>query len=58
MNTFACESADVERVAMAISQSKHLVPTASSGPSLVNYDMERVAPHMSNDFAFSAKKDG
>lgn len=58
LNTFACESADVERVAMSISQSKHLVPTADSGPSLVNYDMERVAPHMSNDFAFNAKKDG
>ena len=58
LNTFACESADVERVAMSISQSKHLVPTADSGPSLVNYDMERVAPHMSNDFAFNAKKAG
>lgn len=58
LNTFACESADVERVAMSISQSKHLVPVARSGPSLVNYDMERIAPHLSNDFTFVAKKPG
>lgn len=58
LNTFACESADVERVAMSISQSKHLVPTEDSGPSLINYDMERVAAHMSNDFAFNAKLAG
>lgn len=58
MNVFGLESADAERVAMTISQSKHAVPVAKASPSLVSYDMERVLPYLSNDFAFKAKKDG
>ena len=58
LNPFDTESADPERVAMAISQSKHLVPVENATPALVNYDMERVIPHISNDYAFEADKDG
>ena len=58
LQTFGPESADIERVAMAISQSKHLVPVASQTSGLVNYDMERTIPYLSNDFAFRAKQDG
>lgn len=58
LNVFGPESADIERVAMAISQSKHLVPTAKATPSLISYDMERVVPYLSNDFAFKSKKAG
>lgn len=58
MQPFGAESADVERLAMSISQSKHVVPVADSGASLVTYDMERVMPYLSTDFAFVAKQDG
>lgn len=58
LNPFDAESADPERVAMAISQSKHYVPTQKVAPALVNYDMERVAPYLSNDYAYSSKKSG
>ena len=58
LQTFGIESADIERVAMAISQSKHLVPTASNCAGLVSYDMERVIPYISNDFAFHSKQSG
>ena len=58
LQTFGIESADIERVAMAISQSKHLVPTSSNSAGLVSYDMERVIPYTSNDFAFHSKKAG
>ena len=58
MQTFGPESADIERVAMSISQSKHVVPVADSCAPPISYDMERIIPYMSNDFARSAKKDG
>ena len=58
LQPFGAESADIERLCMAISQSKHLVPVTSQCSCPVSYDMERVAPYMSNDFAFSAKQDG
>lgn len=58
LNTFGPESADIERVAMAISQSKHLVPTEHRTSNLVSYDMDRVVPFVSNDFAFRSKKPG
>lgn len=58
LQTFGPESADIERVAMAISQSKHVVPTANACAGLVTYDMERVMPYISNDFSFTAKQDG
>lgn len=58
LQTFGPESADIERVAMAISQSKHLIPVKSQTSGLVSYDMERTIPYISNDFAFRAKKPG
>lgn len=58
MQPFGPEAADVERLAMAISQSKHVVPVEDSGASLVTYDMERVIPYLSTDFARTAKLDG
>ena len=58
MNVFGLESADAERVAMTISQSKHMVPVAKSSPSLVSYDMERVLPYLSNDFSVKSKMKG
>ena len=58
LNTFDAESSDPERVAMAISQAKHCVPVVDSQPSLVTYDMERVAPYMSNDYTTVAKNSG
>lgn len=58
MQTFGPESSDIERLAMSISQSKHEVPVASETSSIVTYDMERVMPYLSNDYAFTAKKDG
>lgn len=58
MQPFGPEAADVERLAMAISQSKHVVPVDDSGASLVTYDMERVIPYISTDFARTAKLDG
>ena len=58
LNTFDVESSDPERVAMAISQAKHCVPVVDSQPSLVTYDMERVAPYMSNDYTTVAKNSG
>lgn len=58
LQTFGPESADIERVAMAISQSKHLIPVKSQTSGLVSYDMERTIPYISNDFAFRAKKSG
>jgi len=58
LQPFGPESADIERLCMSISQSKHLVPVASQCSCPVSYDMERIAPYMSNDFAFTAKQDG
>lgn len=58
LQTFGAESADIERVAMSLSQSKHKVPVAEESGSIVNYDMERVIPYISNDFSYVAKDDG
>lgn len=58
LQTFGAESADMERVAMAMNQSKHLVPVAHQTPGLVSFDMERVIPYISHDFSFRAKQDG
>lgn len=58
LQTFGPESADIERVAMAISQSKHLVPVESQCSSPISYDMERVIPFISSDFAVVAKGKG
>ncbi len=58
MQVFGPESSDIERLAMGISQSKHVIPVAKSASSPVSYDMERVIPYLSNDFAFTAKQDG
>lgn len=58
MQTFGPESSDIERLAMSISQSKHEVPVVSETSSIVTYDMDRVIPYLSNDYAFTAKKDG
>lgn len=58
MQAFGPESADIERVAMEISQSKHIVPVADSCSSPVSYDMERIVPYISNDFARTAKNNG
>lgn len=58
LQPFGPESADVERLCMSISQAKHLVPVESQCSCPVSYDFERVAPYLSNDFAFSAKKSG
>ena len=58
LQTFGPESADIERVAMAISQSKHVIPVEDTCAGLVTYDMERAIPYISNDFANKAKKDG
>lgn len=58
LQPFGVESSDVERLAMALSQSKHVVPVADSCSPPVTYDMERVAPYLSNDFTKIAKKDG
>lgn len=58
LQPFGADSADIERLCMSISQSKHLVPVQSQCSSPISFDMERVAPYMSHDFAFQAKKDG
>ena len=58
MQAFGPESADIERVAMSLSQSKHVVPVASSCSCPVSYDAERLMPYLSSDYARSAKKDG
>ena len=58
MQAFGPESADIERVAMSISQSKHVVPVADSCSSPVSYDMERIVPYLSKDYARTAKQDG
>lgn len=58
MQTFGPESSDIERLAMSISQSKHVVPVESSVSCPISYDMERVIPYISSDYAQSAKKDG
>lgn len=58
LQPFAAEASDIERVAMAISQAKHLVPVEHQTSNLISYDMDRVVPYISNDFAFRAKKDG
>ena len=58
LQTFGPESSDIERLAMSISQSKHVVPVMDSCTPPVSYDMERVAPYMSNDFARTARTDG
>lgn len=58
LQAFGPESADIERVAMAISQSKHVVPVAKPCSTPMSYDMERVVPYLSNDYAFIAKKNG
>ena len=58
LNPFDVESSDPDRVSMAISQSKHYVPTQSTSYPLVNFDMERVAPYMSSDYTAVSKKAG
>lgn len=58
MNTFVTESADAERAAMAISQTKHQLQTKDPSVSLINYDMPRVLPKLASDFAFTAQEDG
>lgn len=58
LSPFGAESADIERLCMSISQAKHLVPVASQCSCPISYDFERVAPYLSNDFAFQAKQDG
>ena len=58
MQAFGPESADIERVAMSLSQSKHVVPVASSCSCPVSYDAERLVPYLSSDYARSAKKAG
>lgn len=58
LQPFGPESADIERLCMSISQSKHLVPVQSQCSCPVSYDMERVAPYLSNDFAFRSKQAG
>lgn len=58
LTPFGLESADIERVCMSISQAKHLVPVESQCSCPVSYDFERVAPYLSNDFAFVSKKAG
>ena len=58
MQTFGPEAADNERLLMSISQSKHVVPVESSVSCPISYDMERVMPYLSNDFAHTAKMDG
>lgn len=58
LQSFGPESADIERVAMAISQSKHVVPVEKPCATPMSYDMERVVPYLSTDFAFIAKKNG
>lgn len=58
LNAFDAESADQERVAMAVSQTKQYVPVADSSPTLVSYDMERIAPYLSSDYAVTSKKSG
>lgn len=58
MQAFGPESCDIERLAMSISHSKHVVPVAHSVASPISYDMERVIPYISTDYAQTAKKDG
>ena len=58
LQPFAVESSDIERVAMSISQAKHLVPVTHPTSNLIGYDMDRTVPYLSNDFAFRAKKSG
>ena len=58
MQAFGPESADIERVAMSLSQSKHVVPVKSSCSCPVSYDAERLMPYLSSDYARSAKQDG
>lgn len=58
LSPFGAESADIERLCMSISQAKHLVPVASQCSCPISYDFERVAPYLSNDFAFQAKQAG
>lgn len=58
MQAFGPESCDIERLAMSISHSKHVVPVADSVASPISYDMERVIPYISTDYAQTAKKDG
>ena len=58
MQVFSPESSDIERLAMAISQTKHVVPVVDTGSCPISYDMERVIPYYSNDFARTAEKDG
>lgn len=58
LQVFATESSDIERVAMAISQAKHLVPVEDQTSNLISFDMDRTVPYISNDFSFCAKQDG
>lgn len=58
MQTFGPEAADNERLLMSISQSKHFVPVEHEVACPVSYDMERVMPYLSNDYARTAKQDG
>lgn len=58
MQAFGPEAADNERLLMSISQSKQIVPVESDVACPISYDMERVMPYLSNDFAHTAKMDG
>ena len=58
LQVFAVESSDIERVAMSISQAKHLVPVSKQTSNLITYDMDRTIPYISNDFAFRTKQAG
>jgi len=58
LSPFSVESADIERLCMSVGQAKHLVPVDSQCSPPISYDFERVAPYLSNDFAFQAKQDG
>lgn len=58
INTFSIESAEANRSMMTTGQNKHLVPTERMTEPLISTDFERVIPHLTKDYAYSAKKDG
>lgn len=50
---------DSSRTAMAVKQSKHIIPVKKSSPVLVSNGMERtIHHHVGKDFAVTAKYDG
>lgn len=57
-NVYNIESADPLRSSMTVMQSKHLTPTDKMSAAILTYDMNRVMPHISNDFAFRSKQKG